>query len=121
MGYIGAKNLKQISKNAKFIKKLQRLDFMRVWYSVEMTQKQLITSYDLKSNQNIFNNDFSNIVFANTQFFKAGLDLYNNNKLEEAKFKFEQDIVFNPKNEMSYLYLAKIFKNMEKRKLEEQN
>ena len=64
---------------------------------------------------------FPNIVFANTQFFKAGLDLYNNNKLEEAKFKFEQDIVFNPKNEMSYLYLAKIFKNMEKRKLEEQN
>ena len=28
---------------------------------------------------------------------------------EKAKFKFEQDIVFNPKNHQSYLYLAKIF------------
>mgnify|MGYP000705782583 CR=1 FL=1 len=27
----------------------------------------------------------------------------------EAKFKFEQDIVFNPKSELSYLYLSKIF------------
>ena len=42
-------------------------------------------------------------------------------KYEEAKFKFEQDIVFNPKNEMSYLYLSKIFKNLENKKLEEQN
>ena len=42
-------------------------------------------------------------------------------KFEEAKFKFEQDIVFNPKNELSYLYLSKIFKNLEKKDLEEQN
>ena len=30
-------------------------------------------------------------------------------KYDLAKFKFEQDIVFNPKNESSYLYLAKIY------------
>ena len=33
------------------------------------------------------------------------------NDLDKAKFKFEQDIVFNPKNEKSYLYLSKIFLN----------
>ena len=62
-----------------------------------------------------------NISFANTKFFNDGLSLYNKNKFVEAKFKFEQDIVFNPKNEMSYLYLSKIFKNLDKKKLEEQN
>ena len=64
---------------------------------------------------------FPKLLFANTQFFKEGLNLYNKKKFDEAKFKFEQDIVFNPKNEISYLYLSKIFKNLEKRDLEEQN
>ena len=54
-------------------------------------------------------------------YFQEGLNLFKNKKFEEAKFKFEQDIVFNPKNEMSYLYLSKIFKNLEKKDLEEQN
>tara|TARA_B100001564_G_C20297843_1_gene515558 strand:- start:180 stop:602 length:423 start_codon:yes stop_codon:yes gene_type:complete len=62
-----------------------------------------------------------NLLFANTQFFQEGINLYNIKKYDEAKFKFEQDIVFNPKNEISYLYLSKIFKNLEKRDLEEQN
>ena len=62
-----------------------------------------------------------NLVFANTQFFQEGLDLYQDRKFNEAKFKFEQDIVFNPKNEMSYLYLSKIFKYLDKKKLQEQN
>ncbi len=64
---------------------------------------------------------FPNYVIANTDYFKKGLNLFNSKKYEEAKFKFEQDIVFNPKNEMSYLYLSKIFKNLENKKLEEQN
>lgn len=58
---------------------------------------------------------------ANTEFFKKGLSLYNDKKFNEAKFKFEQDIVFNPKSEMSYLYLSKIFKKQKKRDLEELN
>ena len=49
------------------------------------------------------------------KYFQEGLNLYNNKKFDEAKFKFEQDIVFNPKSEMSYLYLSKIFKNLEKK------
>ncbi len=60
-------------------------------------------------------------VFAKTQYFQEGLNLFNNKKFSEARFKFEQDIVFNPKSEMSYLYLAKIFKNLDKKKLAEQN
>ena len=64
---------------------------------------------------------FTNNLIANTQYYQEGLNLYKSKKFNEAKFKFEQDIVFNPKNEMSYLYLSKIFKNLEKKDLEEQN
>ncbi len=64
---------------------------------------------------------FPNFSFANTQYFTEGLNLFNNEKFIEAKFKFEQDIVFNPKNELSYLYLSKIFKNLQKKDLQEQN
>ena len=64
---------------------------------------------------------FTNNLIANTQYYQEGLNLYNSKKFNEAKFKFEQDIVFNPKNEMSYLYLSKIFKNLDKKDLQEQN
>ncbi|MEC7169338.1 MAG: hypothetical protein VXV90_02825, partial [Pseudomonadota bacterium] len=60
-------------------------------------------------------------LFANTDFFNDGLKLYSNEKFDEAKFKFEQDLIFNPKSELSYLYLSKIFKNQKKKDLEEQN
>ena len=62
-----------------------------------------------------------NILEANTQYFNEGLSLYKIKKYEEAKFKFEQDIVFNPKSEFSYLYLAKIFNKENNDELEEQN
>ena len=64
---------------------------------------------------------FPKKIFANTKFFQQGLDLYNEKKYSDAKFKFEQDLVINPKSEMSYLYLSKIFKNLDKKNLEEQN
>tara|TARA_B100001093_G_C26489380_1_gene868379 strand:+ start:161 stop:583 length:423 start_codon:yes stop_codon:yes gene_type:complete len=64
---------------------------------------------------------FSNPAFAKGKYYKEGLNLFKNNKFEEAKFKFEKDIVFNPKSELSYLYLSKIFKNLEKKDLEEKN
>ncbi len=62
-----------------------------------------------------------NLLFAKSEYFETGIDLYNKNKLEDAKFKFEQDIVFNPKSELSYLYLSKIYNIQEKTILEEQN
>ena len=58
---------------------------------------------------------------ANTQYYEDGLKFFKKQKFEEAKFKFEQDIVYNPKNELSYLYLSKIFNNLDKKELEEQN
>ncbi len=60
-------------------------------------------------------------LLANTQYFQDGLKFYNKKKLKKAKFKFEQDIVYNPKSELSYLYLSKIFKSLNKKDLEEQN
>ena len=63
----------------------------------------------------------STTLFAKSEYAKEGIDLYDKNKLEEAKFKFEQDIVFNPKSELSYLYLSKIFNKQDKKRLEEKN
>ena len=62
-----------------------------------------------------------NLLMAKTQYFQEGIKLYKDKKFEEAKFKFEQEIVFNPKSEISYLYLSKIFKNLKKKELEEKN
>ena len=63
----------------------------------------------------------SSNVFAGTNYFNEGLALYEKKEFDKAKFKFEQDIVFNPKNEKSYLYLSKIFNKQEKKRLEEKN
>ncbi len=53
--------------------------------------------------------------------FEKGKDLFNEKKYDLAKFKFEQDIVFNPKNENSYLYLAKIYNFKKNDNQEERN
>ena len=47
----------------------------------------------------------SSSLEAKSQFFEEGLNLYNDKKFDKAKFKFEQDLVLNPKSELSYLYL----------------
>ena len=60
-------------------------------------------------------------LFAKSEYVQEGIDLYKKNKFEDAKFKFEQDIVFNPKSELSYLYLSKIFNKQDKKNLEEKN
>ena len=53
--------------------------------------------------------------------FKQELIYIIKKKFEEAKFKFEQDIVLNPKNELSYLFLSKIFNIKKNNSQEEQN
>ena len=60
-------------------------------------------------------------VFAEIDYFLQGEELFNKKKFSESKFKFEKDIVFNPKSEKSYLYLAKIFKKEKNDKLQEKN
>jgi len=64
---------------------------------------------------------FSNYLLASTDYFNEGLMLYEKKELDKAKFKFEQDIVYNPKSEKSYLYLSKIFNKKENKELEEKN
>ena len=60
-------------------------------------------------------------IFAKNSFFQEAEKLFKEKKYSESKFKFEKDIVFNPKNEMSYLYLAKIFNQQKDDFMEEQN
>ena len=62
-----------------------------------------------------------NVLLAKSKYFNEGVNLYKKNKFEDAKFKFEQDLVFNPKSELSYLYLSKIFNKQDKKDLEEKN
>ena len=64
---------------------------------------------------------FPSNLIAKSNFFQEGVILFNDKKYEAAKFKFEQDIVFNPKSELAYLYLSKIFNKQENKNLEEQN
>ena len=49
------------------------------------------------------------LAFSKNNFFNEALKLYENKKYEEARFLFERNIVFNPKDANSYLYLAKIY------------
>ena len=62
-----------------------------------------------------------NLLHAKSDYFSEGVYLYKEEKFKEAQFKFEQEIVFNPKSELSYLYLSKIFNKLDKKDLEEKN
>ena len=58
-------------------------------------------------------------ALAESSFFEEGIIKDNEKKYEESKFLFQRSIVFSPKDERSYLYLAKIY-NYEDNKREEQ-
>ena len=46
---------------------------------------------------------------AQSNHFDKGRLLFDKKEFDRSKIFFERDIVFNPKSEKSYLYLAKIF------------
>ncbi len=54
-------------------------------------------------------------------FFNEAKKLFDNGKIEESKFLFQRNIVFNPKDSKSYLYLAKIYETEENEVEEEKN
>ena len=54
-------------------------------------------------------------------FFNEAKNLFDNGKIEESKFLFQRNIVFNPKHAGSYLYLAKIFQIEDNNKELEKN
>ena len=49
----------------------------------------------------------------NENFFSEAKNLFDKGKIEESKFLFQRNIVFNPKDSKSYLYLAKIYESEE--------
>ena len=61
------------------------------------------------------------VLAKESDYFKKGKELFQNNELDKSKIFFERDIVFNPKSENSYLYLAKIFNIKENEEEEEMN
>ena len=60
-------------------------------------------------------------VFAEENFFQEAKKLFDEGKIQESKFLFQRNIVFNPKDSKSYLYLAKIFETEENEIEEEKN
>ena len=74
--------------------------------------KQLITII-------IFFGIITSSFAAKKSFFDEAKILFQEEKYEESKFLFQRNIVYNPKNAASYLYLAKIF-NLEENKIEQE-
>ena len=63
----------------------------------------------------------SNLASSKENFFDEALKKYQDKKYDEARFMFERNIVFNPKDAKSYLYLAKIYNHEEDERKEEYN
>ena len=87
---------------------------MKVWY---------ITLMKLKKMKNIkiliiilFGIIFFNLNLSAENFFEDAKKKYNEKKFKKSKFLFQRNIVYNPKDAESYLYLAKIFANEENEK-----
>ena len=57
--------------------------------------------------------NLNNVSTAKENFFSEAKNMYDKKKLEESKFLFQRNIVFNPKDAQSYLYLAKIYNSEE--------
>ncbi len=64
---------------------------------------------------------FKSMSYSDQNFFEEALELFNKEKYEDARFLFERNIVFNPKDANSYLYLAKIYNKEENQRKEEYN
>ena len=73
--------------------------------------KQIITIF-------IFFVIFSVSFAEKNNFFDEAKMLFEKKKYEKSKFLFQRNIVYNPKDAKSYLYLAKIF-SLEEDKIEE--
>ena len=62
-----------------------------------------------------------NIALSAENFFNEALKMYQDKKYDDARFMLERNIVFNPKDAKSYLYLAKIYNHEENQRKEEYN
>ena len=64
---------------------------------------------------------FTNIASSKENFFDEALKMYQDKEYDDARFLLERNIVFNPKDAKSYLYLAKIYNHEENQRKEEYN
>ena len=60
-------------------------------------------------------------VYAKENFFDEARNKYDEKELEDSKFLFQRNIVFNPKHAKSYLYLDKIYNSEENEREEIKN
>jgi len=60
-------------------------------------------------------------ALSENNFFTEAKKNFNEKKYDDSKFLFQRNIVFNPKDENSYLYLAKIFNIEENEREKEKN
>ena len=63
----------------------------------------------------------ANLASSKENFFDEALKMYQDKKYDEARFMLERNIVFNPKDAKSYLYLAKINNHEQDQRKEEYN
>ena len=61
------------------------------------------------------------LVLSKENFFEKAMQMYESEKYEDAKFLFERNIVYNPKDAKTYLYLAKIYNHQDDQRKEENN
>tara|TARA_Y100000590_G_C14947157_1_gene723522 strand:+ start:44 stop:493 length:450 start_codon:yes stop_codon:yes gene_type:complete len=63
----------------------------------------------------------STAVTKETVYLDKGIELFKKRQFDKSKILFERNLVFYPKSEKSYLFLAKIFKKRENVEEEEIN
>ena len=61
---------------------------------------------------------FSIESVAKENFYEEAKNKFDEKKMEDSKFLFQRNIVFNPKDAKSYLFLAKIYKSEENERKE---
>ena len=69
----------------------------------------------------IINLCYANSLPATENFFIDAKKKFDASNFEDSKFLFQRNIVFNPKDAKSYLYLAKIYNSEENQKEEVKN
>jgi len=69
----------------------------------------------------LFVTTFNSTSFSKENFYNEALELFKKEKYDDARFLFERNIVYNPKDANSYLYLAKIYNQEENQRKEEYN
>ena len=61
----------------------------------------------------------SNVIAS--EYLTEGIKLFDKKKFDESKIFFERDLAFDPKSEKSYLYLAKIYSQIDNDEQQEIN